>query len=119
METVAIDLIPRPMIPQPGAPTGRRTFKSKLLSISSSESNLARTLKISDETYQRLNRIAGHLRSDTGRPASMDAAIAHLLDEQTHASPTDFEGAWEMDEKEAKKIAQSLEEVWSTWRPGS
>lgn len=77
-------------------------------------------MKISDETYQRLNRLAESLGSATDQPASMDAAIAHLLDNQLPArtSATDFEGAWEMDDEEAKEIARSLDEMWATWRPG-
>lgn len=40
---------------------------------------MGRVIKVSDETYRKLNDFAGKLRSQTGRPVSMNEAILMLL----------------------------------------
>lgn len=100
-------------------PNGRNTLVARPPRLLGGGSHLARTLKLSDETYERLNRLAGRIRAEEGRPTSLDAAIACLLDEQEGASPLDFAGAWEMSPEEAADLLRVLDEVWSTWRIGS
>lgn len=77
---------------------------------------MPRTLKINDETYRRLNRLAGQIRTEEGRPASLDAAINHLLAQKRKASLMDFAGTWQMDDDELESISRQIGEVWSSWR---
>ncbi|MEK6887530.1 MAG: nucleotidyltransferase domain-containing protein [Candidatus Aenigmatarchaeota archaeon] len=39
---------------------------------------MARVIKVSDETYKRLNFIAGEMRRASGKPVSMDAVITQI-----------------------------------------
>ncbi len=82
------------------------------------EIRLRRRVKISEETYHRLNRFTDELSDREGRPRSMESAVLRLLDERENASPLDFTGVWEMDDQEAEEILRTLKDIGSTWRTG-
>ena len=50
------------------------------------------TVKISEQTYKKLNEIAGELRSRLGRPVSVDEAIDYAM-RQNKAKPSDYAGS--------------------------
>ncbi len=37
------------------------------------------TIRVSEEIYRELNRVAGQLRQESGHPVSMDDVLEHLL----------------------------------------
>ncbi len=80
---------------------------------------MAKTLKVSDETYERLNQIAGRLRAQEGEPVSLDETIRRLLNESQTTSIQDYRGAWTMTDDEQENFERALKEAWSRWDPGS
>jgi len=73
------------------------------------------TIRVGDEIYKELNRVAGELRLELGRPVSMDEVLEKLL-RSRKLRPSDFQGAWMMTDKEAKEFFKSLREHWSRWK---
>lgn len=73
------------------------------------------TIRVRDEIYRELNRVAGELRLETGRPVSMDEVLERLL-KFRKLKPSDFQGAWKMTDKEAEQLFKSLREHWSRWK---
>ena len=73
------------------------------------------TVKISEQTYKKLNELAGELRSRLGRPVSVDEALEYAM-KQNKAKPSDFAGSWSMSDSEEKKIEADLERVWKRWK---
>jgi len=76
------------------------------------------TVKVSEETYAELNRIAGRMRADLNRPVSIDEALETVL-EKGRLKPSDFAGAFIMSDREEKEISESLRRSWSRWRSQS
>lgn len=73
------------------------------------------TVKVDDETYAALNRIAGELRTVKGRPVSIDEVIKVLL---RRRNPSSFIGAWKnMSDEEEREIFGRLREIWKRWKP--
>ena len=73
------------------------------------------TVKVDDETYEELNRIAGELRAARGRPVAIDEVIRDLLKRRR---PSDFVGSWRMTDEEEAEIFGALQKLWSKWNPG-
>ena len=76
----------------------------------------AKSIKISEETYRRINAIVGMLREREKKPISMDAALMEVLPKSTLAKPSDFAGAWKMSGAEAEKLKGELKAVWKLWK---
>jgi hypothetical protein len=74
------------------------------------------TVKVSKQTYKKLNELAGELRSRLGRPVSVDEALDYAM-KQKRAKPSDYAGSWSMSDAEEKRIEKSLESVWKRWKP--
>lgn len=73
------------------------------------------TIRVRDEIYRELNRVAGELRLELGRPVSMDEVMEKLL-KSRKLKPSDFQGAWKMTDKEVEELFKSLREHWSGWK---
>lgn len=73
------------------------------------------TVKVDEDTYRELNRIAGELRAEKGRPVSMEEVIRDLLGRRRRLSET-F-GSWKMSDEEAGAIYGGLRESWAKWKP--
>jgi hypothetical protein len=74
------------------------------------------TVKISEQTYRKLNKLAGELRSRLGRPVSVDEALEYTM-KQKRVKPSDYAGAWSsMTEAEERKIEEDLERLWKRWK---
>ena len=71
------------------------------------------TVKVDEETYAELNRIAGDLRAAKGRPVPIDEVIRELL-KRRRAS--EFVGSWKMSDEEEERIFGELREVWRKWK---
>ncbi len=76
------------------------------------------TIRVSDDIYKELNRVAGQLRQELGHPVSMDDVLGHLL-KTGELKLSDFQGAWKMSDKEAEDLVKGLRKHWSRWKyPG-
>ena len=73
------------------------------------------SIRVNDEIYRELNKVAGELRVELGRPVSMEEVLSRLL-EARRLKLSDFAGAWKMTDKEAEEIQKSLKGFWSRWK---
>jgi predicted CopG family antitoxin len=69
-------------------------------------------IKVSEETYRDLVRLAGKLQMEAGEPVSIESAIKYLLKSRI----SHLAGSWEMDDEEAEKIFGELREAWKRWK---
>jgi len=73
------------------------------------------SIKVREETYRRLNELAGKLRAELKRPVSIDEVINILLG-RARRRVSEFAGAWEMDDEEAEEILKAIRSVRARWR---
>jgi predicted CopG family antitoxin len=76
--------------------------------------SLMATVKVDENTYVELNRIAGELRAARGRPVSMEEVIKDLLKRRR---PSEFIGSWKMSDEEEEAIFKGLRSAWAKWKP--
>ncbi|MFI5419931.1 MAG: hypothetical protein ACHQ1H_03085 [Nitrososphaerales archaeon] len=75
-------------------------------------------MKISDQTYKKLNELAGELRVQLGRPVSVDEALDFALKQKRKRKPSDYAGTWSMSDEEEKRIfGDDLQRMWKRWKP--
>jgi len=74
------------------------------------------TVKVSAETYEELNRLAGKLRVRLKRPVSIDEVLGTVMKDRS-LSPADFAGTLSLDDDEAEAISKELNLFWSKWQP--
>ena len=74
---------------------------------------MTKAIKIGDETYERLNKLAGNLQAEKGTKVSIDEAILHLMGSRKKLS--DFAGQWALSEKETKEMMKDLKKGWKRW----
>ena len=72
------------------------------------------SIRVNDEIYRELNKVAGELRMELGRPVSMEEVLAQLL-KSRRMKPSDFAGAWKITDKEVENIMKGLRGFWSRW----
>lgn len=73
------------------------------------------SIRVSDDLYRELNRVAGQLRTELGHPISMEEVLEHLL-KSRRLKPSDFTGAWKMSDRELGEFMKSLKEFWASWK---
>jgi len=80
-----------------------------------------KTIKVDENTYKMINELVGEMRSEEKRPVSMNEALSKVLKEKKRKKSNimDFAGAWEMSDKEEKKMKEGLRRAWSGWKPKS
>ena len=71
------------------------------------------TVKVDQETYAELNRIAGDLRASKGRPVPIDEVIRELLGKR---KASEFIGTWKMSDEEEGRVFRELREAWKKWK---
>jgi len=71
------------------------------------------TVKVDEETYAELNRIAGDLRAARGRPVAIDEVIRELL---SRRKASEFIGSWKMSDEEEERVFGELREAWKKWK---
>jgi hypothetical protein len=76
------------------------------------------TVKVSRETYEKLNEVAGELRVRLHRPVSMDEVLESAMKARS-LRPSDFAGTFVTSDREAKEISRELSRFWSRWRSPS
>ena len=73
------------------------------------------TIRVSDDIYRDLNRVAGQLRQELGHPVSMDDVLEHLL-KTRGLKLSDLQGSWKISDREAEDLFRSLRKHWSRWK---
>ncbi len=73
------------------------------------------TVKVSKQTYEKLNEAAGKLRARLRRPVSVDEVLDAAL-KSRKAKPSDFAGTLLITDDEAREIVKDLNEFWSKWK---
>ncbi len=74
---------------------------------------MSKTIKIRDENYSLLAKLAGRLQTVSGRPVSIDDALSQLLGKEDIMN---LAGSWDLSDKEAETLKKEIEELWSEWR---
>jgi predicted CopG family antitoxin len=74
------------------------------------------TVKVDEKTYAELNRIAGELRAERGRPVPIDEVVRELL---SRRKPSEFIGSWKMSDEEERRIFGESREAWKKWKPAA
>lgn len=73
------------------------------------------SIRVNDELYRELNKVAGELRVELGRPVPLEEVLARLL-EARRLKLGDLAGAWKMSDREAEEILRGLKGFWSNWK---
>ena len=83
----------------------------------STQLNVAKTVRINEETYRRLCEQAGELQIALKRSVSMDETIKYLTGSLKLLNKiSDLAGSWKVSEKEFETIKKGLRDGWKTWR---
>ena len=70
------------------------------------------TVKVDEETYAELNRIAGDMRASRGRPVPIDEVIRELLSKR---KASEYIGSWKMSDEEEERVFGELRAAWKKW----
>jgi predicted transcriptional regulator len=77
-----------------------------------------KTIKVSKETYAKLNEIAGELQIKLRRSVSIEEAMKDLIKRKEKGRKiSDLAGSWNITDAEFKEIKTSIEESWKKWNP--
>lgn len=74
---------------------------------------MVKTIKISDENYVWLTRVAGKLQQERGYPVSIDIALTSL---RKGKSITELAGSWKGTEKQIAQTTKEIKDRWKLWR---
>ena len=74
---------------------------------------MTKAIKISDENYRWLSKVAGFLQQEKLRPISLDEALTYLHKNQ---KLSDLAGSWNMSDKEEKEMFATLSKGWKGWK---
>ncbi len=79
---------------------------------------MEKSIKVTEDTYRKINALVGFLREKEKKPVSMNDAISKVLSEVRLAKPklSDFAGSWKMSDREAKKLKKDIRGLWNTWK---
>lgn len=78
---------------------------------------MPKTVRVDEETYQRLCERAGELQAALRRSVSMDETIRYLTGSlKVPNIISDLAGSWDVSEEEVEAIRRGLVEGWRTWR---
>jgi predicted transcriptional regulator len=77
-----------------------------------------KTIKVSKETYAKLNKIAGELQIKLRRSVSIEEAMKDLIRRKEKGRKiSDLAGSWNITDAELKEIETAIEESWKKWNP--
>jgi lipoate-protein ligase A len=77
-----------------------------------------KAIKVSKETYAKLNEIAGELQVKLRRPVSIEEAMKDLIKRREKGRKiSDLAGSWTITDAEFKEIKTSIDESWKKWNP--
>ena len=80
------------------------------------ENTALKSIKVSEEAYQRLNALVGIMREKEKKPVSINTAILRILPRVSASKPSDFAGSWKMSDVEAKKLKDDTRKLWRLWK---
>ena len=80
------------------------------------EKSSIKSIKVSEEVYQRLNALVGIMREKERKPVSINTAILRILPRVSASKPSDFAGSWKMSEMEAQKLKNETRKLWKLWK---
>ncbi len=76
-----------------------------------------KAVKVSKETYAKLNQIAGELQVKLKRPVSIEETMNYLIKQREKGTKiSDLAGSWNITDEEAKEIKASIKEAWEKWK---
>ncbi len=78
-----------------------------------------KSIKVSDETYSELFRIAGEIQAETRCPVSVDETLKRILKLKKPAKISDLAGTWDISDEEMAEINASLHKRWKAWKPSA
>ncbi len=78
-----------------------------------------KSIKISDETYSELFRIAGEIQTETRYPISVDETLKRILRAKGPVKISDLAGTWDVSDAEMAKMTSSLRKRWRAWKPSA
>jgi hypothetical protein len=77
-----------------------------------------KAIKVSKETYAKLNEIAGELQVKLRRSVSIEEAMKELIKRREKGRKiSDLAGSWNMTDAEFKGIKTAIDESWKKWNP--
>jgi len=71
-----------------------------------------KSIRISQDIYEKLVEIAGKLQMENKKPTSIEDAIKYLL----KGKIGNLAGSWEIENDEIDEIKDSLKEGWKNWK---
>jgi len=75
-----------------------------------------KAIKVSKETYAKLNEIAGELQVKLRRPVSIEEAMKDLIKQREKGRKiSDLAGSWNLTDKEVEEIKTSIDTSWKKW----
>ncbi len=76
-----------------------------------------KTIRISEETYKWLLKLASEAQKEMGKPVSFDDALNGLKKGKMKKRKDimSLAGSWKMSDEEWKEIGGSLKKGWSKW----
>jgi len=79
---------------------------------------MSRVVRVDEEIYAALARMAADLQKSFGRKVSLMEAIRHLLaaKESEAGDVMELAGAWKMSDREAASLKKMIERSRSAWR---
>ena len=72
------------------------------------------SIKISEENYMWLHKVAGELQAEKGGRVSVDKALSHVR--QKRQNMLKFAGAWGNSAAEAKRVKHDIRKGWKSWK---
>ena len=76
------------------------------------EKSSAKSIKVSEEAYRRLNALVGIMREKEKKPVSINTAILRVLPKSTVLKPSDFAGSWKKSDVEAQNLKIEIRKLW-------
>ncbi len=74
-----------------------------------------KTIKIGEENYRWLIKLAAEIQKQQEKPISFNEAITELKKHKM-SKLSDLAGAWKISENESKKIELTLKKGWKKWK---
>jgi len=74
-----------------------------------------KTIKVSEENYIKLLKIAARLQNDSGERASFDDALSTLTQKEKKKDIMDLAGLWEMSDEEYEEFMKGIKGSWRKW----
>ncbi|KKK42917.1 hypothetical protein LCGC14_1472900 [marine sediment metagenome] len=71
-----------------------------------------KSIKVSQNTYEKLVEFAGYLQSKQKRKISIEETIKYLLRKRI----SNFSESWEMSDREYEELKKKIGGVWKTWQ---